>query len=332
MNLSRSSNSTYFLIRQLSMLAKKGLTIEDALAKLRTTIPNKYMSNLETISNLFSEQPDPHKLQSHVGPIARLYNLINIAKRNDGDTQKLLASFYDSFLNTPTRILFKTYDIGNLMFYVMSIFVVLFITVSINSIFVLPQFETMFSSFGADLPAITRVIIFIADKLYWLFILAGGIFIFGTWYIISKTRFNTRTLNYFTSRIYNLPGFKRIASHYNRYLIMNYIAMLIDSGVNKETAIHEVQSEIDDYSVVGTNQTFIPHDDIAVALTSSFQLDTFEAELDFQIQNTLDKSARDFSTLKERLTLFSLITTAIVVGTVVIAIYLPIFQFGKVVS
>ena len=328
---SNQNTSLSYLMRQLSVLVKKGHNIDDALDKLKSSIPNNYQTNLEAIRNIFSDQPDADKLRNSSGPISRLYKLVSITKRNGGDCQKLVGSFYETFLKVPGNVLFKAFDIGNVMFYVMALFIILFIMISVNAIFVLPEFQTLFMSFGAELPKLTKVVIFIADKLYWLIALIAGSAIFFAWYLVNRTKFNTRTQNYFTSVIYKIPVIDRIAKNYNRFLVMNYIAILMESGVNKDVAVNEIQTDISDFSVVSTNQTFMPRDDIATALTSSYQLDTFSDELQFQVQNTLDNSMKDFYKLKERLSLFSLITAAIVVGVVVIALYLPIFQLGNIV-
>ena len=53
--------------------------------------------------------------------------------------------------------------------------VVMFFVASLYSIFVIPQFVNMYSSFGADLPALTKLVFGMTDVLakWWLFLLLG---------------------------------------------------------------------------------------------------------------------------------------------------------------
>jgi type IV pilus assembly protein PilC len=69
------------------------------------------------------------------------------------------------------------------MFYPTAVIVVAFIVTAILLIFVVPQFEALFSNFGADLPAFTRVVVNMSEFLqaYWwlvLGIVGGAIFAF----------------------------------------------------------------------------------------------------------------------------------------------------------
>ena len=69
------------------------------------------------------------------------------------------------------------------MFYPIAVLVVAFIVTAVLLIFVVPQFEEIFSSFGASLPAFTMFVLgisrFVQD--YGVFLLAGiGVFIYLT--------------------------------------------------------------------------------------------------------------------------------------------------------
>ena len=63
------------------------------------------------------------------------------------------------------------------MFYPVSIVVVAIVVTAVIMIFVIPQFENIFSSFGADLPVFTKLVIKIAHFVqgWWWAILGGAI-------------------------------------------------------------------------------------------------------------------------------------------------------------
>ena len=70
------------------------------------------------------------------------------------------------------------------LFYPTAVIVVAFIVTAILLIFVVPQFEELFSGFGADLPAFTQMVIGLSEwmQTYWwlvLFAIAGAIYTFG---------------------------------------------------------------------------------------------------------------------------------------------------------
>jgi type IV pilus assembly protein PilC len=62
------------------------------------------------------------------------------------------------------------------MFYPVSIIVVAVVITAVIMIFVIPQFESLFSSFGADLPVFTKLVINVAHFVqeYWWAILGAG--------------------------------------------------------------------------------------------------------------------------------------------------------------
>src|SRR5690606_14367319 len=77
--------------------------------------------------------------------------------------------------------------IKSALFYPVSILVVAFVITAVIMIFVIPAFKELFSSFGADLPAPTLIVMQISDYFvsYWWAIfgsIAGGLwFFFYTW-------------------------------------------------------------------------------------------------------------------------------------------------------
>ena len=72
--------------------------------------------------------------------------------------------------------------IKSALFYPVSIIVVAFVIVAIIMIFVIPAFKELFSSFGADLPAPTLIVMNISDIFVeWWWAIFGSIG-FGLWF------------------------------------------------------------------------------------------------------------------------------------------------------
>ena len=69
--------------------------------------------------------------------------------------------------------------IKSALFYPISILVVAFVVTAVIMIFVVPAFKSVFTGFGADLPAPTLVVIAISDYFVkWWYLIFGGIFAF----------------------------------------------------------------------------------------------------------------------------------------------------------
>ncbi|HTQ77953.1 MAG TPA: type II secretion system F family protein, partial [Burkholderiales bacterium] len=89
-----------------------------------------------------------------------------------GEAAGILESLLDRLATYKEKILAIKSKIKSALFYPVSIVVVAFVITAVIMIFVIPAFKSVFSSFGADLPAPTLIVMSISD---WFV---------GNWYII----------------------------------------------------------------------------------------------------------------------------------------------------
>ncbi len=62
------------------------------------------------------------------------------------------------------------------LFYPIAVLIVAFVVTAILLVFVVPQFKDLFTSFGADLPALTQMVINLSEFMQkWWYVIAGGI-------------------------------------------------------------------------------------------------------------------------------------------------------------
>ncbi len=126
-------------------------------------------------------------LRKHPKQFSDLYcNLIQAGEQ---------AGILEAILNKLSTYLEKTEALKSkikaAMFYPTAVIVVSFIIVTVLMVFVIPQFQELFSSFGADLPALTQFLVdtsdFFQKKWYVIF---GGIFggVWGFLYIKKSSR------------------------------------------------------------------------------------------------------------------------------------------------
>ncbi len=236
------------------------------------------------------------------------------------------------------------------LFYPVAVIVVAILITAIIMIFVIPQFKDLFSSFGADLPAFTRVVISISDFVaaWWWAILIGVVAVVvvasNTWKRSPKFR---ETLDRLLLKI---PVIGMIMHKAALARFCRTTATMFTAGVPLVEALQSVAgatgSTVYEMAVlkmrddVATGQSLtlamrqqglFPHMVIQMVTIGeeSGALDDMLAKVADFYEEEVDNAVDALSSLLEPLIMVVLGT---VVGGLVIALYLPIFQLGSVVS
>jgi type IV pilus assembly protein PilC len=235
------------------------------------------------------------------------------------------------------------------LFYPTAVVVVAFIVTAILLIFVIPEFESLFQGFGADLPAFTRVVIGIskfAQESGWLIVVGGVLATVG--FIHVKKR--SRALQHFMDRVVlKIPIIgpilnKSAIARYARTLSTTFAAgvPLVEAlesvsgacgNIVYETAVLRMRDE------VATGQRLqramestglfpnMVNQMVAVGEESG-SLDAMSAKVADFYEEEVDNAVDSMSSLLEPLIMAIL---GVLVGGLVIAMYLPIFKMGAVI-
>jgi type IV pilus assembly protein PilC len=217
-------------------------------------------------------------------------------------------------------------------------------------IFVIPQFKDLFSSFGADLPAFTRFVITISDFVaaYWWAVLAG---VFGLVVMTSNIWKRSPKFRETLDRILlKIPVIGMIMHKAALARFCRTTATMFTAGVPLVEALQSVAgatgSTVYEQAVlkmrddVATGQSLtlamrqqglFPHMVIQMVTIGeeSGALDDMLSKVADFYEEEVDNAVDALSSLLEPLIMVILGT---VVGGLVIALYLPIFQLGSVVS
>ena len=88
---------------------------------------------------------------------------------NAGEQAGVLETLLDKIATYKEKTEYLKAKIKKALFYPTAVIVVAFVVTAILLIFVIPQFEQLFSSFGADLPAFTRFVVTLSEfmQAYW---------------------------------------------------------------------------------------------------------------------------------------------------------------------
>ncbi|WP_122898919.1 type II secretion system F family protein [Acinetobacter sp. B51(2017)] len=235
------------------------------------------------------------------------------------------------------------------MKYPATVIVVAVIVTIILMVKVVPVFQDLFSSFGADLPAFTQMVVNMSNWMqsYW-FILIIGVAIAIALILEAKKR-SKKFRDALDKAALKLPIFgdliyKAIIARYSRTLATTFAAgvPLIDAlestaGATNNVVYEEAVLKIRDDVATGQQLQFAMRatnkfPSMAIQMVSigeeSGALDAMLDKVATHYENEVDNAVDGLTSMMEPLIMAIL---GVLVGGLVIAMYLPIFQMGSVV-
>lgn len=235
------------------------------------------------------------------------------------------------------------------LFYPTAVLIIAFLVSAALLIFVVPQFEELFKGFGADLPAITRLVMDASEALqaYWyiIFSVIGGT-IYG---IIESKRRSPKVAHAFDKMLLQLPIIGPImenaaVARFGRTLSITFAAglPLVDAlqsvaGATGNILFSKATLRIRDDVSTGQqmqlamrNTNMFPNmmiQMIAIGEESGALEQMLSKAADFY-EEEVDNAVDSLSSLLEPLIMAVL---GVLIGGLVIAMYLPVFKMGSVI-
>lgn len=266
-----------------------------------------------------------------------------------GEQSGSLETIYDRIATYKEKAEALKAKIKKAMTYPIAVLVIAAVVTSILLIFVVPVFQEIFSSFGAELPAFTLFVVGISDFMvaYWHLGLGAIIAFF---YLFKRAHRNSLKLrDQVDKRILKLPVIgdlleKAAVARYARTLSTTFAAgvPLIDAlesaagaagnAVFRE-AILEVRSEVTSgmqMNLAMRNCSIFP--DMVIQMVAigeeSGAVDDMLSKVANVYEAEVDNAVDSLTALLEPMIMAVL---GIVIGGLIIAMYLPIFQIGMIV-
>ena len=336
-----------FFTRQLATMLKAGVPLLqtfDILARgsnnarfsrLMLDLKNKVETG-SSLSQAFREYP------KHFDPL--YCNLVQA-----GETAGMLDAILDRLASYKEKILAIKSKIKSALFYPISVIVVAVVVVWVIMIFVIPAFKQVFTSFGANLPWLTQVVIDISDffvQWWWaIFIVAIGVIV-GIRLSIKRSEAVRFTVHRLMLKLPVVGGIleKATIARWTRTLQTMFAAgvPLVESldavggasgNLVYENATKRIQTEVS----TGTSLTN------AMAATNLFptmvlqmtQIGEESGSLDNMLGKVADFYEREVddavAALSSLLEPVIIVFLGVVVGGLVVAMYLPIFKLGAVI-
>lgn len=235
------------------------------------------------------------------------------------------------------------------MFYPIAVVVVAFVITCILMIFVIPQFQDLFSGFGADLPALTQVVINMSKwfQSYW-YLLIGGI-VGGVFGITQAMRRSIKFAHFVDRLLLKLPVLgdilnKSAIARFARTLATMFSAgtplveaMTSVAGACGNIVYYEAVMKMRDEIATGTQMQVAMREagvfpNMVIQMVAigeeSGALDSMLSKVADWYEQEVDDAVDSLTSLLEPIIMAVL---GVLIGGLVVAMYLPIFKMGQVV-
>jgi len=239
--------------------------------------------------------------------------------------------------------------IKSALIYPIAVLVVAFVVLAVIMIFVIPAFKEVFSSFGADLPAPTLVVIAMSEFFvsYWWAIF--GFIIGGTYFFIQSWRRSEKMQKAMDRLLLRVPVFgdlvnKSAVARWTRTLSTMFAAGVplveaLDSvgGASGNAvfaeATEQIQKDVSTGSALTTSmQTTGVFPTMVIQMCAigeeSGSLDHMLGKAAEFYEDEVDEAVKGLSSLMEP---FIIVILGTLIGGIVVSMYLPIFKLGQVV-
>lgn len=336
-----------FFSRQMATMMKAGVPLLQSFDIISEGSDNPNMRKL--VDDLKQEVAAGHSFATALRGKPKYFDDLFCNLVDAGEQAGALESLLDRVATYKEKTEQLKAKIKKAMTYPIAVLIVAFIVTGILLIKVVPQFQAIFTSFGANLPAFTQMVVglsqFVQDT--WFLIIAG---VFLAMVFFRRAYKTSEKFRDFMDRlILKVPvvgplTYKSAVARYARTLATTFAAGVplveaLDSvagatgNVVFRNAVNKVKQDVStgmqlNFSMRSTG--VFPM--LAVQMTSigeeSGALDTMLDKVATYYEDEVDNMVDSLTSLMEPMIMAVL---GVVVGGLVLAMYLPIFQLGNVV-
>ena len=333
--------------RQLATMLKSGVPLVTAFQIISGGVKNPRMRTM--VDKIRAEIESGSSLAEALGQYPVQFDELYTNLVKAGESAGVLDTILDDIATHKERIESIKGKIKKALYYPAAVIAVAIIVSSILLIYVIPQFEGIFKSFGADLPAFTKMVVgasrFMTEN--GLYILMGFIAVV-VGFIMAKKRSTTfaHWIDRTSLKIPIIGGILEQAAiaRFCRTLAITFAAgvplvdaLQIVSGATGNTVFDKAAAKIREDIAVGhqlqmaMQQTGVfPNMVIQMASIGeeSGSLDEMLIKVAEAYEEEVSNSVDALSSLLEPLII---VFVGVIVGTMVIAMYLPIFKMAAVI-
>ena len=330
--------------RQLATMMSAGVPLVQSFEIIGRGHENAGMREL--LLNIKAEVESGTSLSESLAKHPIYFDDLVVSLVGAGEQAGALENLLDKIATYKEKTELLKAKIKKAMFYPTAVIVVAFIVTAILLIFVVPQFEELFSSFGADLPAFTRVVVNMSEFMQEYWWIVAGIAVGGI-YSLLQAKKRSRKFNRALDRmVLKMPivgpiMHKAAVARYARTLGTMFAAgvPLVEgleavAGATGNVVYSDAVLMIRDSVATGQQLTFAMNQTalfpnmveqmVAIGEESGSLDEMLNKVADFYEQE-VDDAVDALSSLLEPLIMSIL---GILIGGLVVAMYLPIFKMG----
>ena len=336
-----------FFARQMATMMKAGVPLLQSFDIIGEGSANPKMRKL--VDDIKQEVAAGHSFATALRQKPEYFDDLFCNLVDAGEQAGALESLLDRVATYKEKTESLKAKIKKAMTYPIAVVVVAFIVTGILLIKVVPQFQSLFAGFGADLPAFTVMVIGLSESLqaYWL------IFLIALFVIVVSFRRAHKTSEKFRNGldrgllkapIIGQLLYKSAVARYARTLATTFAAgvPLVDaldsvSGATGNVVFKNAVNKVKQDVSTGMQLNFAMRStgvfpSLAIQMTSigeeSGALDSMLDKVATYYEEEVDNMVDSLTSLMEPMIMAVL---GVIVGGLVIAMYLPIFKLGSVV-
>ena len=336
-------NDLLVFFRQMSVMLKSGVPLSQALELLAENMTNKkFGANIFDVSKRLGSGEE---LSSSLGNFPRIFSPIMIGLIEAGEAGGILSEVLErlaSLVESQSKI--KGQITGALIYPVAIL--VLSITISLALlIFIVPTFDEMFKSMGAELPSLTAFMLVLSRIVTSLeFLIISPITAFICFYIFNVTYSTQSGRKFVDNLILKIPLFGDLILKSELVSMSDTLSTLINSGISiveaLERCINASNNEIIKISLRRSISLVTQGQELSTSLESAkiiprllismIKIGEETGALSFMLENLANFYKRE---VEEAVTVLTkamepavIFVVAAIVGTIVISLYLPMFS------
>ena len=334
--------------RQMSTMIRAGVPLLQSFDIVGRGHPNPSMDRL--IQDIRGDVETGTSLSNAFRKHPKYFDALYCNLVEAGETAGMLELVLDRLATYQEKTLAIRSKIKSALTYPISVMIVAFIVVTIIMLFVVPTFTDVFKQFGASLPAPTLMVVAISNFFvhYW-YIIFGTIFI-GGYFFLQSWKKSVRMQETMDRLLLRVPVFGELVRKGALARWTRTLATMFGAGVPLvealdavggasgnivyQRATEKIQQDVSTGTSLTmsmqTQQVFPP---LVIQLTSigeeSGSLDSMLSKAADIYEAEVDELVKNLSSLLEPIIIVFL---GVVIGGLVVAMYLPIFNLGKVVG
>ena len=333
--------------RQLATMMKAGVPLLQAFDIVGRGNPNPSVTKL--LNQVRTDIETGTSLSSAFRKHPLYFNALYCNLVEAGEAAGILEELLDRLATYMEKTEAIKSKVKSALMYPTAVIVVAFVVVVVIMIFVIPAFKEVFSSFGADLPAPTLLVIAISEFFvaYWwiVFSALGG----GLYFFMQAWQRNLKVQRFMDRALLKMPVFgtlveKSTVARWTRTLSTMFAAgvPLVDAldsvgGASGNSLYSDATLQIQREVATGASLTMAMSNarifpSMVLQMTAigeeSGSLDHMLGKAADFYEQEVDDMVAGLSSLMEPIIIVVLGT---IIGGIVVAMYLPIFQLGQVV-